>query len=821
MSRTGFYQRPAFTPADALHMVRAHYGLEGQLASLPGERDQNFHLTTPTGAQYVLKIARGGEDEAVLLMENLALAHVGQQAACPQPLINRDGQTLTAVINNGHTFLARLISYLPGDLYAHVRPQDARLQRSLGRRLGQLDRALATFSHPAARRQLKWDLSQAAFIVDYTQYIPEEAGRRIVAHFLDRFVTAVQPALPHLRRQIIHNDANDYNLLVSRTFSQNEPVKASNPADQAAYLVAAIIDFGDMMLAPTVCEVAIGAAYALLDQPDPLLAAAQVVAGYHEVYPLLDDEIALLFHLIAMRLCVSVTIAAANKVQEPDNAYLQISAQPAWDALEKLAGIDPDLARALFRHACGLPPFTAGQSDLSHLPQKQPGVGALADEENGQRLPSRPAAEEILAMRQARIGPSLTVAYERPLHITRGYMQYLYDEDGRAYLDAVNNVSHVGHCHPRVVRAGQTQMALLNTNSRYLHRYLVEYAARLTAKLPDPLDVVYFVCSGSEANELALRLARTYTGHHDILVLAAAYHGNTGELVNISPYKFNGRGGQGAPPYVHVLPLPDPYRGPYKGYGRETGRQYVAHVTETVNRLQAQAKAPAAFITESLPGCAGQIVLPDGYLAAAFAPVRAAGGVCIADEVQVGFGRVGSHFWGFETQAAVPDIVTLGKPMGNGHPLAAVVTTRAIAAAFANGMEYFNTFGGNPVSCAIGLAVLDVIEEEQLQQNALIVGDRLLNGLRRLQAKYPLIGDVRGRGLYIGVELVRDQNSLEPATREANIIVNAMKEHGILISTDGPLHNVLKIKPPLVFTPENADFLVETVDVLLERAEWR
>jgi 4-aminobutyrate aminotransferase-like enzyme len=231
---------------------------------------------------------------------------------------------------------------------------------------------------------------------------------------------------------------------------------------------------------------------------------------------------------------------------------------------------------------------------------------------------------------------------------------------------------------------------------------------------------------------------------------------------------------------------------------------------------EAEGQPIAAFICESLLGCGGQIVLPEGYLGAAFAAVRAAGGVCIADEVQVGFGRVGRHFWGFELQGVVPDIVTLGKPMGNGHPIAAVVTTPEIAAAFDNGMEYFNTFGGNPVSCAVGLAVLDVLEQENLQENARIVGNRLLDGLRGLQAQFPLIGDVRGLGLYIGVELVRDRQTLKPAAEEATYIANRMREKGILISTDGPLHNVLKIKPPLVFSEANADFSVETLGEILE-----
>jgi 4-aminobutyrate aminotransferase-like enzyme len=374
----------------------------------------------------------------------------------------------------------------------------------------------------------------------------------------------------------------------------------------------------------------------------------------------------------------------------------------------------------------------------------------------------------------------------------------------------------VGHCHPQVVAAGQSQIAMLNTNTRYLHDTIVSYAKRLLSKLPEPLSVCFFVCTGSEANELALRLARNYTGQRDIITIDGAYHGNTQNLIDVSPYKHDGPGGQGAPPWVHTVVMPDGYRGPHKGTGAGNGTRYAQYLQDAISRIQASGKNLAAFICESMMGCGGQIVLPDNYLQEAFKLVRSARGVCIADEVQVGFGRVGSHFWAFETQGVVPDIVTLGKPMGNGHPLAAVITTPEIADPFANGMEYFNTFGGNPVSCAIGMAVLDVIENENLQDNAQKVGVRLLNGLKALVDKYPLIGDVRGLGLYVGIELVTDRQTLAPATRHADYIINRMKDYGILISIDGPLHNVLKLKPPIVFSERNADDVVRMLDKVLE-----
>ena len=429
--------------------------------------------------------------------------------------------------------------------------------------------------------------------------------------------------------------------------------------------------------------------------------------------------------------------------------------------------------------------------------------------------PAGRSKDEILGLRRATLNPALSIAYRTPLKVVRGAGQYLYDENGQPYLDTVNNVAHVGHAHPRVVAAAARQAAVLNTNTRYLHDAIVEYARRLTARLPAPLRVCFLTNSGSEANDLALRLAWTHTGRKDVIVLEGAYHGNLSSLIDISPYKFDGPGGKGAPAHVRKVVTPDTYRGPFRAPDPEAGRKYAARVAETVEALRREGRAPAAFISETLLGCGGQVVLPEGYLQAVYRAVRDAGGLVIADEVQVGFGRLGTHFWGFETQGVVPDIVTLGKPIGNGHPLGAVVTTPEVAASFKTGMEYFNTFGGNPVSCAVGLAVLDVIEEEGLQARALEVGRHFRRGLEALKDKHRLVGDVRGLGLFLGVEFVRDRERREPAGEEAGYIVERMRDNGILASTDGPGHNVIKIKPPLVFSQENADFYVATLDRIL------
>ena len=1031
-------QLSMFTIQDAQRIAFDLYGLRVEARPLAGERDFNFHVTTGTGQEFVLKIAPAGEQWETLDLQNQALANLAEHSpslVLPRVRATSDGEAIATITGgNGAAHFVRLLTYIPGRLLAETRPHTPELLHGLGYMMGRVDQALQGFTHAAARRTLKWDLQQATWICDYLQHIAQPAGRAIVERFLSQFETGVLPILPTLRRSIIHNDANDYNILVSEADGMKQ--------------VVSVIDFGDMVQTCTVCELAITAAYAMLGKADPLAAAASVVAGYHEAFPLTEAELTVLYPLICMRLCVSVVNVAYQQQVEPHNDYLRISERPAWALLEQLVDIHPRFAHYTFRSACRLSPCTntnaivqwlanntdkigrvvepdlrtnnkvifdlsTGSRELGTLSEvadletfnrsifdrmkaarasvgigrysearpiytseqyKMPGndgpewrtvhIGldlfmepgspvlapldgvvhsfrnndaaldygptiilqhtiaeqALIRLANGAGAPgtacsgktkgegltfftlyghlsedsldgfyegkpiaqgtpfakigsarvnggwpphlhfqiitdlldrtgefpgvARPSQrdvwlslcpdpnlivgipkacfpangrdiEQLRKRRAEHIGPSLSLAYRKPLKIVRGWMQYLYDENGRAYLDAVNNVSHVGHCHPRVVRAGQEQMAVLNTNTRYLHNDPVEYAERLCDTLPEPLRVCFFVCSGSEANELALRLARTHTRQKDIIVVDSAYHGNTSSLVEISPYKFDGPGGTGAPPYVHKVSMPDVYRGEYKSTNPRVGEQYARYVEDAIRQIQERQDNTAAFICESLLGCGGQIVLPENYLREAYHHVRNAGGVCIADEVQVGFGRVGTHFWGFETQDVVPDIVTMGKPIGNGHPLAAVVTTHEIAASFNNGMEYFNTFGGNPVSCAIGLAVLDVMAEEHLQANALRVGTHLMNSLRQLMGKHPLIGDVRGLGLFVGIELVRDRETREPAPAQASYIANRMSERGILLSTDGPFHNVLKIKPPMVFTAANADFLVETLDEIL------
>jgi len=605
-----------------------------------------------------------------------------------------------------------------------------------------------------------WDISTARDANYKMNYIPDAAKKRIADYFMLQFETEVLPTLSSFRQAYTHNDANDYNVLVEGD------------------TIAGLIDFGDMVYTALINNVAVACTYAMLHQSDPLAAAVLVVKGYHSAYAIEEKELNILYYLIAARLCISVTQSAYNGSLDTNNEHHFITEKPAWDLLCYLITLNPIKAENAFRLACHYTSI-------------------------------------IETKRNTHIGRNLSISYEKHLKIDKAALQYLYDDKGNTYIDCVNNVSHIGHCHPSLVRVMQKQIASLNTNTRYLNNHLIEYAQKLTASLPAGLNVCYFTNSGSEANDLAIRISRHCTKQKDIIVLDHAYHGTSTATIEMSPYKFDREGGMGQMPWIHKAINPDLYRGPYTYEDANAGGKYAMDVKNIIDTLAKENKKPAAYICETLLGVGGQMPLPPNYLKEVYKHIRAAGGICIADEVQVGFGRVGSHFWGFELQDVVPDMVVMGKPIGNGHPLAAVIVTDAIANSFNNGIEYFNTYGGNPVSMATGLAVLDVIEREGLQENALQVGNYLLEGMRALMHTHSIIGDVRGSGLFIGVELVKDRITKEPATEAIKLIVEKMKDKGFLMGVDGPYNNVFKIKPPIIFSMENAKDLLTNLDTVL------
>jgi 4-aminobutyrate aminotransferase-like enzyme len=753
------HHAPALTPEEAAGLGRRVFGVDAEASPLPSERDQNFVLRTSAGDRFVLKIANATDDRALLEAQNAALAHVARSSTlCPRVIPTISGDTIGDLTTaSGARHFVRLLSWIEGEPLGSLASHPPALLEGLGAAIAELDAALAGFDHPATHREFYWDLARGLpLALKLAPSIKDDSMRALVTRLLQQIDFRDGPRLESLRRAVVHNDPNDYNVLVSV------------PPEGGSYrTVVGILDFGDIVHSYAIADLAIGIAYAVLGKADPLEAAVSVVRGYQAQRPLADDEVGALFPLVLLRLCTSVAVAAQQQRQRPDDPYITVSQAPIAATLPLLAALDPADVEAAFRQARGRTP------------------------------------EETLAARSSVIGPNLSIAYRRPVKITRGWMQYLYDHAGRQYLDAYNNVPHVGHSHPRVVRAATEQMLVLNTNTRYLHDKLAMFGERLVATLPPPLRICYFVNSGSEANELALRLARAHTRRRDVVVLDAAYHGNTTTLIDISPYKFNGPGGEGAQPWVHVLPLPDTYRGKYRSDDAQAGEKYAEFARHVRN--------PSAFIAESAPSVGGQIILPDKYLASVYAIIRAAGGVCIADEVQTAYGRMGTHFYAFEAQRVVPDIVVLGKPIGNGYPLGAVVTTLEIAASFDNGMEFFSTFGGSTVSCAVGLEVLAVVEEERLQDHAREVGAVLLARLRALIGDHPKVGDIRGSGLFIGVELVQDRDTRAPATSDAADVTNRMRERGILLGTDGPFANVLKIRPPMPFTRADAEHLATTL----------
>ncbi|MEM1321558.1 MAG: aminotransferase class III-fold pyridoxal phosphate-dependent enzyme [Bacteroidota bacterium] len=995
--------KSGFSLASIQELAKTHYGLVADANPLAGYEDLNFQLRTADGQQYVLKIASAGTERERLDMQNALLNHLEKQAIGVQfPWVKAalDGQQLLQIsVPAGGARWLRLLHWVPGQLWVDHQPHSPALIRRLGRALGLLCQALSDFDHPAAHRPEPWDVLQLSLTAPLAEVLNEEQ-MELYRYFAALYEQKVIPVLPHLRKQVIYNDANDYNILLDNS-------------EETAHILG-FIDFGDAVHTASICELAIAAAYVCMHKPRPMDAACQLVEGFHQVMPLQEQELEVLFPLIAARLLISMCSSSKGLQEDPENDYLRVSAAPGLRLLHQLKSYAPQLAHYRFRAVCGYEPcprktsfhdwlatkprlhsivdwelkqvpkhifdLSVGSLELGILPnyadsnrfeahlntvmaeQKvevaigkyqelrplytsdnfavegnegpmwrtlhigldifakagtpvyapldgqvfsvqdnagdrdygptlilehqleddfrlytlyghldeevlrqmkkgapvpagariarigaRPGngdwpphlhfqvmldslgmegdfpgvafpheaavwtsicpdpnllIGMPEDELKQQRM----ARQDMLQARKKQLAPNLSLSYERPLKMVRGFGTYLYNEAGQRFLDTVNNVPHVGHQHPRVVAAAARQQAVLNTNTRYLHEKILQYTEQLLACFPAELAVCFLVNSGSEANELALRIAQNWKGRKDLLVLEHGYHGNTNACVEISGYKFDGPGGQGAAEHIHKLSIPDPFRGLYRGATAENGRRYARAAQDIMERLAAEGRGVAAFVGESILSCGGQIVPPPDYFRALYATVRAAGGLCIADEVQTGFGRVGSHFWAFEQHGVIPDIVTMGKPIGNGHPLGAIVCRRELAEAFANGMEYFNTFGGNPVSCAIGMEVLNVVKEEHLQANAAQQGNYLIQGLKQLQKAYPIIGDVRGSGLFLGFELVTE--NLVPLARPTTYLANRMREKGILMSTDGPDHNVIKIKPPLCFQQEQADFFL-------------
>ncbi len=979
------------------------YGIGGKLFPLAGEVDINFRL----GKDYLVKMS-AESDLGFLEMQNEVFSLLRRQDlsfSTPEVVTDLEGNLINIYDLAGKDYHLRILKWIDGLPLGRFKPHHPSLLRDIGQCCGWLSHCLKDYDHPAAHRSFDWDVTKVNWVSQQFDLFNDE-DRITVEDAYNRVHGKLSEMSGDLRMGVCYHDANDFNLIV-------------NPDSGR---ISGIIDFGDVLFAPVVSEVAIAMAYCAMNKKNPLEAAAHVLAGYYKVFRLEAHELDIIYEYVMGRLLISLTHAARRRRTDPKNKYLQISAVPAMDLLGKWLKLDRKLVHFTFRAACGLDPvpqssriidkikseknikpvirseilhgekieldLSIGSAFLGHyldyedeknfllnfqriVPKNVLGIGKYLearpfytdpvfckDGNNGairrsrhlgidlfydentevfsplpgvvhsiynnlgarnygptvilkhqisdfqfftlyghlsysmfdllhvdQQIPAGAlighfgspevnggwpphlhfqiildlldcdydfpgvAAQEelslwsalspdpsllvplvkldhivdteevtqnLLTLRQHILGKNLSISYEKPLHVVRGKGAYLIDSDGRYFLDMVNNVAHVGHEHPLVVNAIKKQSAVLNTNTRYLHKNILDFADAIVSRMPEYLEVVYVCNSGSEANELAMRMARSKTGSDHVLAIEHAYHGNTQGCIDVSPYKFLGPGGSGPSERVTILPAPDPYRGIYSDVPlSEQSSHYIADVEQIINKLIEQSSKAPAIIAEPILSCGGQIVPPPHYLKRLFGVVRDHGGVSIADEVQTGCGRVGSHFWAFEEQRARPDIVTIGKPIGNGHPLGVVVCTREIAESFNNGMEYFNTFGGNPVSCAVGLEVLNTIQEEKLMENALFTGGLLLEGIKNLAMEYRFIGAVRGRGLFLGFELVKNWHEKEPSMKKADYIVHRMCQLGILLSTDGPHHNVIKIKPPLVFSEDHAKDFLEKLEIIL------
>jgi 4-aminobutyrate aminotransferase-like enzyme/Ser/Thr protein kinase RdoA (MazF antagonist) len=756
---------PTFGERAARQILHEGFGVESSsLKPLAGERDQNFRVDTASGQHLLFKISNPADDRPVLEMQAAALRHIERvdpDLPVMRALPTAAGDAWIEVPGpDGRTYPARLFTFLPGQVVANT-ALTTEAMWSHGQITGRLGRALRGFFHPAADYEILWDITRLSELRPLLAYISDSSRRAQVERVLDRFEAQVAPALPGLRAQVIHGDMSLDNVLFGDDLR-----------------VSGIVDFGDMTHAPLVCDLAVAVADVLHGRGDAIEAADAIIGGYVSVTPLEDEEAGLLADLVAARLATEVTVAAWRQGLYPDNVAYAASGGPGARAfLDLIEAVGLDAVGRRFREAC-------------------------------HGLPYRSSATRGLLERRRRALPRSPLFYSRPVHLVRGEGVWLFDPDDRRYLDCYNNVAVVGHSHPRVVQAVTQQQRLLATHSRYLHEAIVELAERLQATLPSGLDSVMVVNSGSEANDLAWRIARATTGRAGAIVTACAYHGLTEATHALSPEEW-AKGEQ--PAYVATVPAPDGYRGRYRREEDGWVQRYAAHIDDAASALGDLGLA--AMYMDPAFTADGILWPPHTYLREAARRAQAIGGLVVADEVQAGHGRSGTHLWSFEASGIEPDMVVMGKPMGNGFPVAALVVRSELLEAFPEETELFSTFGGNPVACAAALAVLAVIEDEGLITNAANVGSYLRQGLLTLAERHPLIGDVRGEGLLLGAELVDETGA--PATGHARKVTEAMRERGILISATGPAGNVLKIRPPLVFEHEHADLLLEALDEIL------
>jgi 4-aminobutyrate aminotransferase-like enzyme/tRNA A-37 threonylcarbamoyl transferase component Bud32 len=769
----GTLEPPCLPEAVIRSFAAAVHGLCGDWVRLEGERDQNFRVVTPDGHGAVIKVCHPHEGDNVLMCQAEALEHVAladPSLPVPRLIRTRDGQLLGRLVHEGTSFPVMALTFLEGEVLGG-RTLSGEALFELGRLLARLGLALRGFVHGApASRNLIWDVRNVLSLRPEASALPD-VDRELAEDILTRHERETQPLMRRMRSQIIHGDIHPHNAL----------------ADARGF-VSGLIDFGDLVHGALILDLANAIGDFISPQADTERIIFEMVRGYRSLVPLEEAEADVLVDLIEVRQVMTPLVELLKSRNGiASQGYLAAFGGRSLPMIRALRALGHDRLKGLIRRAAAFP--------------AQPAQHART-------------AEEAIARRRKAMGEKLYVFYDPPLHMVKGHGVWLEASDGRRYLDCYNNVPHVGHCHPYVTEAIARQARTLNTNTRYITDQSIEYAERLSALAGEGLSSVVFVNSGSEANDLAWRMAKAFTGKAGGLAMDFAYHGVSEAIDAFSP--------SNAPehwhaPHVRLLPAPCTYRGPYGPGGRDLGERYAALADPLIADLDEKGFGVAAAMIDSAFMTNGILDAPEGYLKGIVDRVRKAGGLFIADEVQSGFGRMGTAFWGHRHHGVAPDFITIGKPAGNGHPVGAVITRPEILAHFLKSGPFFSTFGGNNVACSAGLAVLDVIRDEELMRNANIVGTCLRGLLAALKDKHTLIGDVRGVGLAVGVELVRDRRTKEPATTEAAQILNLLRDEGVLVGGEGKFGNVLKIRPPIVFTREHAGLAAAALDRALTK----
>ena len=758
---------PSFGIEDAARAAHDLYGLTLTLRPLSGERDRNFYARDPSGREYVLKIIDADAAPRAADCQIAVLRHLAEHdpaLAVPRPALTLQGEYSGHISRDGRRMSTCLLTYLRGQLLTECLPSRALLM-NVGAALARLDAALVGFFHLGLGQRIAWDVRRLPELLDGCDAIAapdlRERVRQVIGMLRERL-----PALRRLRAQAIHGDCHAGNLLV----------------DAPAGAVCGVLDFGDMIHAPLILEPAVSMSELLTEGVTEFGGLTVLLEAYAAAQALTAAEVDVLYDLVTARHAATIVLHAWRARHDPAGAaLLEKSAAAAAVSLDDLTHRGAETVSREWHRAAGTDAAAASTIDLGR--------------------------------RQRLLGVGAELFYETPLHIVRGDGVWLYDEAGRAHLDCYNNVPHVGHCHPAVVHAIQRQTARLATHTRYLHGHILDYAERLLEKCPAHLDACIFVNSGSEANDVAWRIAQFVSGRGGALIVAHAYHGITAAAAALTP-----GAGQPLDPRVEALSPPPEGLHAEDALTEATHATAAADAARAVRTLAERGFAPAAFFIDTAMTSSGIYDPPPGWMDAVATRVRAVGGLIVADEVQYGLARSGSHFWGFDRRGLVPDIITLGKPMGNGYPMGAVIANRHMIEAFQRQCGFFSTFGGNPVAAAAGLAVLDVLEREGLRENAAATGAHLRRGIERLGAKHACLGAVRGSGLLLGLDILgRDAAHAKERTRQ---IVNDLASRSrILIGSEGPAASILKLRPPLTFRPEHADLLVEAIGLAALRGQ--